>query len=75
MVLEKLGEGLRNTLRKIASAVFVDETVINELVKDIQRALLQSDVNVKLVFGLTNKIKERALKEKTPNETDESNEV
>ena len=31
--------------------------------KDIQRALLQADVNVKLVFSLTQRIKERALKE------------
>jgi len=63
MVLEKLGDSLKNTLQKIAKAVFVDEKLINELVKDIQRALLQSDVNVKLVFELTKKIKERALKE------------
>jgi len=63
MVLEKLGDSLKNTLQKIAKAVFVDERLINELIKDIQRALLQSDVNVKLVFELTKKIKERALKE------------
>jgi len=47
-------------LQKIAKAVFVDEKLINELVKDIQRALLQADVNVQLVFDLTKKIKERA---------------
>ena len=39
---------------------------INELVKDIQRALLQSDVNVQLVFNLTNAIKSRIKKEDTP---------
>jgi len=66
MVLEKLGNSLKNTLTKIAKAIFVDEKLINELVKDIQRALLQADVNVKLVFDLSNKIKERALKEETP---------
>ncbi len=66
MVLDKLGESLRNTLSKIAQAVFVDEKLINELVKDIQRALLQADVNVKLVFDLSKKIKERILKEETP---------
>lgn len=66
MVLEKLGSSLKNTLTKIAKAIFVDEKLINELVKDIQRALLQADVNVQLVFDLTNKIKERALKEETP---------
>ena len=56
MVLEKLGDSLKETLKKIAKSVFVDEKLINELVKDIQRALLQSDVNVKLVFELTKKI-------------------
>ncbi|MBW2995873.1 signal recognition particle protein Srp54 [Candidatus Woesearchaeota archaeon] len=66
MVLEKLGSSLKNTLKKIASSVFVDEKLINELVKDIQKALLQSDVNVQLVFKLTNEIKERIKKEETP---------
>ena len=66
MVLEKLGSSLRDTLAKIAKSVFVDEKLVNELVKDIQRALLQADVNVQLVFKLSNKIKDRILKEETP---------
>ncbi len=65
MVLDKLSDSLKNTLQKIAKAVFVDDKLINELIKDIQRALLQADVNVQLVFDLTKKIKERA-KEKEP---------
>ena len=66
MVLEKLGGSLKDTLSKIAKAVFVDDKLINELVKDIQKALLQADVNVQLVFNLTNAIKERIKKEDTP---------
>lgn len=66
MVLDSLGSSLKNTLSKIANAVFVDDTLINELVKDIQRALLQADVNVKLVFALSNQIKQRAKEEKLP---------
>tara|TARA_Y100000310_G_scaffold345502_1_gene465701 strand:+ start:1736 stop:3094 length:1359 start_codon:yes stop_codon:yes gene_type:complete len=66
MVLDKLGGSLKNTLAKIAKSMFVDERLVNELVKDIQRALLQSDVNVKLVFSLTKEIKKRALEEKAP---------
>ena len=66
MVLDKLSESLKGTLSKIARAMFVDEKLIDELVKDIQRALLSADVNVKLVFDLTKSIKERALKEKPP---------
>jgi type II secretory ATPase GspE/PulE/Tfp pilus assembly ATPase PilB-like protein len=63
MVLDALSSSLKGTLQKIAKAIFVDEKLLNELVKDIQRALLQADVNVKLVFDLTNRIKERAQKE------------
>ncbi|PIN81817.1 signal recognition particle protein, partial [Candidatus Woesearchaeota archaeon CG10_big_fil_rev_8_21_14_0_10_30_7] len=66
MVLEKLSGSLKNTLQKIASAVFIDDTLLNELVKDIQRSLLQSDVNVKLVFQLTEEIRRRAKEEKQP---------
>jgi signal recognition particle subunit SRP54 len=65
MVLEKLGQSLKATLSKVAGAVFVDDKLINELVKDIQKALLQADVNVKLVFDLTNAIKDR-MKEPSP---------
>ncbi len=66
MVLDKLGESLRSSLAKIGKGLFVDEKVVNELVKDIQRALLQSDVNVKLVFNIGKNIKRRFLDEKTP---------
>ena len=64
MVLENLGNSLKETLKKIARAVFVDDELVDELIRDIQRALLSSDVNVKLVFELTKSIKERFLKEK-----------
>lgn len=63
MVLEKLGDSLKKTLKKITRAGFVDKKLVNELAKDIQKALLQSDVNVELVFKLTNEIKKRALEE------------
>jgi signal recognition particle subunit SRP54 len=66
MVLDKLGDSLKATLRKITGAAYVDEKLINDLVKDIQRALLQSDVNVQLVFAVTKRIKDRSLSEKPP---------
>jgi signal recognition particle subunit SRP54 len=66
MVLDKLGDSLKAALRKLTGASFVDEQAVAELVKEIQRSLLQSDVNVKLVFDVTKRIKERALAEKAP---------
>jgi len=66
MVLDDLGNSLRGTLKKIASAVTIDSKLIKEIVRDIQRALLQADVNVKLVLDLSKKIEKRALSEKPP---------
>jgi len=64
MVLDDLGNSLKGTLKKIANAVHVDSKLIKEIVRDIQRALLQADVNVKLVLELSKKIEKRALQEK-----------
>ena len=66
MVLDDLGDSLRGTLKKIANAVHIDSKLVKEVVRDIQRALLQADVNVKLVLELTKKIEKRALQEKPP---------
>ena len=51
MVLEKLGNSLKETLRKVAKGLFVDEKIVNELIKDLQKALLSVDVDVKLVLN------------------------
>jgi signal recognition particle subunit SRP54 len=47
-------------------AATVDEVAVREFVRDLQRTLLQADVNVKLVLELTSRIQERALKERPP---------
>ncbi|MCL2786621.1 MAG: signal recognition particle protein Srp54 [Methanomassiliicoccaceae archaeon] len=66
MVLEGLGKSLRNVLGRITGANSINEELIEDVVKDLQRALLQADVNVQMVLGLTKRIKERALDEKPP---------
>jgi signal recognition particle subunit SRP54 len=66
MALEHLGSSLYEALKKIFRASVVDEAVIKELIRDIQRALLQADVNVQLVLDISKRIEERALKEKVP---------
>jgi len=69
MVMDKLSNNLKNVLKKIAGAPIIDEQLINELVKDIQRALLSADTNVKLVLQLTKNIKKRALEKEAPKGT------
>ncbi len=61
-----MGKSLRNAMDRIKGASAIDEQLIKEVVKDLQRALLQADVNVQLVLGLTKKIEQRALEEKPP---------
>ncbi len=66
MVLENLGQSLRNVLKKITGASHIDEALVKEITRDIQRALLQADVNVKLVLEMTKEVERRALNEQPP---------
>ncbi|NKQ38857.1 MAG: signal recognition particle protein [Methanosarcinales archaeon] len=66
MVLDKLGDSLQNALKKLVKSGRIDKKIVEEIVKDIQRALLQADVNVKLVLAMSKRIKSRALDEKLP---------
>ena len=63
MVLEKLGDILRKGVTKISNAIFIDKKLIDEVIRDIQRALIEADVNVELVFQLSQKIRKLALDE------------
>jgi len=65
-MLDVLKNGLRAALKKIVNSSGIDEALIKELAKDIQRALLQSDVNVKLVFEITKNLEQRSLNETPP---------
>src|SRR3990170_6424841 len=66
MALERFGSSIYDALRKIMRAPVVDEAAVKELARDLQRALLQADVNVQLVLSISKNIEERALKEKVP---------
>ncbi|HSB56458.1 MAG TPA: signal recognition particle receptor subunit alpha [Nitrosopumilaceae archaeon] len=65
-MLDILKTGLRAALKRIVNSSGIDEALIKELAKDIQRALLQSDVNVKLVFEITKNLEQRSLNETPP---------
>jgi len=64
MVLDNLSSSLRKTLKKIANSPHIDRDVIKEVSRDIQRALVMADVNVRMVRDLTTRIQERALEER-----------
>ncbi|HIQ49727.1 MAG TPA: signal recognition particle protein [Nanoarchaeota archaeon] len=63
-MLKKLASGLRELMKKLLSTGHIDEKVVNEIIKDLQKILIEADVNIELVFKLSERIKERILKEK-----------
>ena len=63
-MLEKLGDVLRKATNKITNAIFVDKTLIDSIIKDLQRALIEADMNVVLVKQLSDKIKKAATDER-----------
>jgi signal recognition particle subunit SRP54 len=65
-MLDRLKEGLQGALRKLLGASVVDEAAVKEFVRDLQRTLLQADVNVRMVLDLTSRIERRALAEAPP---------
>jgi len=66
MVLDDLGSSLRSTLDDLRGKSRISEEDVEAVVKDIQRSLLQADVDVDLVMELTDNIKSRALDEEPP---------
>ncbi|HDN75781.1 MAG TPA: signal recognition particle protein, partial [Acidilobales archaeon] len=60
--LDKLKELVSNFLR--TSKPY--ERAVNEFIKELQKILIKADVNVRVVFELTKKIRENALKSEPP---------
>lgn len=63
MVLEKLGNTLKSGIKKITNAIIIDKKLVDSIVKDLQRSLIEADVNIELVFNLSKKIKKLGLDE------------
>jgi len=63
-MFEKLSNALKKATDKIASAIFVDKELVDSIVKDLQRALIEADVNVLLVKQLSEKIRQAAIDER-----------
>jgi len=63
-MFEKLGNAIKKVTDKLASAVFVNQELIDSIVKELQRALLEADVNVSLVKEISDEIRKTAIDEK-----------
>ena len=62
-MFESLGDRLQNALHKIKGYGKITEDNIGDMMKEIRLALLEADVNYKVVKEFVNKVKEKALGE------------
>src|SRR3989344_794081 len=63
-MLSSLGSALKKAFDKLTGSVFLDKKTIDAVIKDLQRALIEADVNVRLVAELSEKIRQEASEEK-----------
>jgi len=63
-MLDSLREGLQAAVKKLIGSTTVDEKAVKEFVRDLQRTLIQSDVNVKMALEVTERVEKRVLEEK-----------
>jgi signal recognition particle subunit SRP54 len=63
-MLEKLGNAIKKATDKIANAIFLDKEELDEIVRELQRALIEADVNILLVKELSEKIRKEGLDER-----------
>ena len=62
-MFESLTEKIENAVGKLKNNGMVTEENINEAMRDVRLALLEADVNYKVVKEFTNNVKEKALGE------------
>lgn len=65
-MFDGLKDSLGAAIKKIVKSSGINEELIKDLSNDVQKALLQSDVNIRLVLEITKNLKERALNETPP---------
>ncbi len=61
MIFEGLAEKLQNTLGKLKGKGKLNEKDVNDAMREVKLALLEADVNFKVVKNFVSKVKERAV--------------
>ena len=57
MVLADLGRKINAALLSVNKATIINEEVLNNMLKEVQRALLEADVNIRLVKNLSENVR------------------
>jgi len=61
MAFESLANRLQNAFDKLRGRGKIDETIVNEAMREVRLALLEADVNFKVVKDFVARVKERAV--------------
>jgi signal recognition particle subunit SRP54 len=66
MVLDTFGDSLKKIFSKVTGYSIVDKEKVEALIIELQRALIQADVDIELVAELSERIKKSVLKKDLP---------
>ncbi len=65
-MLDNLAKGLGGLIRKLVTGTSVDKNAVEEVLVDLKRILLESDVDIQLTDNLVEEIRKDCLQEKIP---------
>ncbi|MFH1623069.1 MAG: signal recognition particle receptor subunit alpha [Candidatus Aenigmatarchaeota archaeon] len=65
-MLDNFGKSLGSLIRRLAGGTTVDDKTVEDILQDLHKILLQSDVDTDLADGLVGNIRNKCLKGKTP---------
>jgi len=65
-MLDNLSKNLTDLIRRITTGSAIDRSAVEEILKELQRILLQSDVDTVLANGLVSNVRKKCLEEKIP---------
>ncbi|RLE58732.1 MAG: signal recognition particle protein [Thermoprotei archaeon] len=64
--MEQFREGLLKVVSRIRTSVMLDKKEVDAIIRELQRVLLKADVDVKLVFEITQNIKKKFFSQQLP---------
>jgi signal recognition particle subunit SRP54 len=65
-MFDNLGKNLSSLIKRIVTGTSIDKATVEEVLQDLRKILLQSDVDIKLADELVNNIRKKCLEEKIP---------
>ncbi len=65
-MFDDLAKGLGNLIRKLVTGTTVDKNSVEEILVDLKKILLESDVDIQLTNNLVEEIRGKCLQEKIP---------